>query len=63
MDVQKLIPVTEVLEGFWSPEQSAFFVKCQMSQVKKHNVAIRTTIRLAVGKWTAGSNSPANCVA
>jgi hypothetical protein len=41
MDVHKLMPVVKVGEATWSPEQSAWFVKCRMSQTKKWNLAIR----------------------
>lgn len=41
MDVHKMMPVLEVGEATWSPEQSAWFVKCRMSQTKKWNLAIR----------------------
>ncbi len=41
VDVHKQIPLVEVGEATWSPEQSAWFVKCRMSQVKKWNLAVR----------------------
>jgi hypothetical protein len=41
MDVQKKIPIVEVGESSWSAEQSAYFVKCRESSVKKFNLAVR----------------------
>src|ERR1017187_6277869 len=49
MDVHKLMPVVEVGEAIWLPEQSAWFVKCRMSQVKKWNLAIRNDN--PAGRW------------
>jgi hypothetical protein len=49
MDVHKLMPVVEVGEATWSPEQSAWFVKCRMSQTKKWNLAIRKNN--PAGRW------------
>jgi len=41
MDIRKMMPVFEVGEAVWSPEQSAWFVKCTVIQTKKWNMAIR----------------------
>jgi hypothetical protein len=41
MDVKEQIPTVEVGEAFWSAEQSAYFVKCHVSGVKKFNLAVR----------------------
>jgi outer membrane lipoprotein-sorting protein len=41
MDLQKQLPVVEVGESSWSAEQSAYFVKCRESRVKKFNLAVR----------------------
>ncbi|MGA2323180.1 MAG: zf-HC2 domain-containing protein [Sedimentisphaerales bacterium] len=41
MDVQKQLPIVEVGESSWSAEQSAYFVKCRESSVKKFNLAVR----------------------
>jgi hypothetical protein len=49
MDVQKLMPVFEVGEAIWSPEQSAYFVKCRMLGVKKQNLALRKDN--PAGRW------------
>ena len=49
MDVHKLVPVVEVGEATWSPEQSAWLVKCRMSQTKKWNLAIRKDN--PAGRW------------
>jgi hypothetical protein len=50
MDVRKLMPVTEVVEGFWSPEHSAWFVKCRvLLQIKKHNLALKKDPK--TGRW------------
>jgi hypothetical protein len=50
MDVRKLMPATEVVEVFWSAEQSAWFVKCHMSPgIKKHNLALRKDN--PAGRW------------
>lgn len=49
MDVQKLMPVFQVGETVSSPEQSACFVKCVMSGVKKHNLALRNDN--PAGRW------------
>ena len=49
MDVHKLMPVVEVDEAIWSPQQSAWFVKVRMSQVKKWNLAIRNDN--PAGRW------------
>ena len=49
VDVHKQIPLVEVGEATWSPEQSAWFVKCRMSQVKKWNLAVRKDN--PAGRW------------
>jgi hypothetical protein len=49
MDVHKLMPVMEAGEATWSPEQSAWFVKCRMLQTKKWNMAIRKDN--PAGRW------------
>jgi outer membrane lipoprotein-sorting protein len=41
MDVKEQIPTVEVGESSWSAEQSAYFVKCHISGVKKFNLAVR----------------------
>jgi hypothetical protein len=41
MDVNKMLPRREVVEAFWSPEKSAWFVRCREFQVKKWNLALR----------------------
>jgi hypothetical protein len=41
MDARKTMPVLEAVEAFWSPEQSAWFVKCRALSTKKWNLAIR----------------------
>jgi len=35
------MPVVEVGEATWSPEHSAWFVKCRMSQTKQWQLAVR----------------------
>ena len=49
MDVHKLMPVIEVGEATWSPEQSAWFVKYHMSQTRKWNLVIRKDN--PAGRW------------
>jgi len=49
MDVHKQMPVVETGETTWSPEQSAWFVKCRMFQVKKWNLAVRKDN--PAGRW------------
>ena len=49
VDVHKLMPVVVVGEAIWSPEQSAWFVKCRMSQNKKWNLAVRKDN--PAGRW------------
>jgi hypothetical protein len=49
VDVHKMMPVFEVGEATWSPEQSAWFVKCHAMQVKKWNMAIRNDN--PAGRW------------
>jgi hypothetical protein len=41
MDAHRMMPAFDVLEAFWSPEQSAWFVKCRASAIKKWNLAMR----------------------
>ena len=40
-DVKNMLPIMEVGESSWSAEQSAYFVKCHVSGVKKFNLAVR----------------------
>ena len=49
MDVHKLMPVIEAGEATWSAEQSSWFVKCRMSQIKRWNLAIRKDN--PAGRW------------
>jgi hypothetical protein len=49
IDVRNIMPVTEAVEAFWSAEQSAYFVKCRQSGVKKHNLALRKDN--PAGRW------------
>ena len=49
MDVHKLMPVFEVGEASWSPEQSGWFVKCHAVQTKKWNMAVRKDN--PAGRW------------
>ncbi len=49
VDVRNLIPAMEAGEAFWSPEQSAWFVKCRIQGIKKHNVAMRKDN--PAGRW------------
>lgn len=41
LDIHSLMPVFQVGEATWRPEQSAWFVKCRISQTKKWNLAVR----------------------
>ena len=41
IDLQKQLPSVEVGESIWSAEQSAYFVKCRESRIKKFNLAVR----------------------
>jgi hypothetical protein len=41
LDVHSIFPKVEVGDAFWSPEQSAWFVKCRAYQTKKWNIALR----------------------
>lgn len=41
IDLQKQLPTVEVIKSFWSAEQSAYFVTCRESRIKKFNLAIR----------------------
>jgi hypothetical protein len=41
LDLHNLMPVFEVGEAKWSPEQSAWFVTCRVLQTKKWNLAVR----------------------
>ena len=49
LDVHKLMPVFEVGEATWSPEQSGWFVKCHAVQTKKWNMAVRKDN--PAGRW------------
>jgi outer membrane lipoprotein-sorting protein len=49
LDMHKLMPVFEVGEAIWSPEQSAWFVKCHAFQTKKRNLAVRKDN--PAGRW------------
>ncbi len=49
IDARNFIPVTEVLEEFWSPEQSSWLVKCRMASVKKWNLALKKDAK--TGRW------------
>jgi len=49
MDMRKLMPVYKAVEAVWSPEQSAFFVRCQVTGVKKFNLAVRKDN--PAGRW------------
>jgi hypothetical protein len=49
MDVHKLMPTFQVGEAVWSAKESAWFVKCQASQVKKWNLALRKDN--PAGRW------------
>jgi len=49
LDVRKVLPVFTVGEAFWSPEQSAWFVKCSAQSVKKWNLALRNDN--PTGRW------------
>ena len=41
IDAKKQLPTVETGEAFWSAEQSAYFVKCRESRIKKFNLAVR----------------------
>lgn len=49
IDVNKVMPVTEAGEAFWSAEHSAYFVKCRVSQTRKWNLALRKDN--PAGRW------------
>jgi RNA polymerase sigma factor (sigma-70 family) len=49
MDMRKLMPAVEVGEAVWSAKESAWFVKCQVQQIKKWNLAVRKDNR--AGRW------------
>ncbi len=49
MDMHKLMPGVEIGEAFWSPEQSAWFVKCQVSQIRGGSMAVRKDN--PAGRW------------
>jgi len=49
IDVHKMMPVFEAGEAVWSPEQSAWFVKCRVFETKKWNMAIRKDN--PAGRW------------
>jgi hypothetical protein len=46
---RNFLPVVEVGEATWSPQHSAYFVKCKMTNVKKWNLAIRKDN--PAGRW------------
>jgi hypothetical protein len=41
LDPASALPAVEVGEAVWSPAESAWFVKCRMTGVKKWNLAVR----------------------
>jgi hypothetical protein len=49
LDVRTQMPVLEVGDATWSPEQNAWFVKCHMMGTKKWNLALRKD--KATGRW------------
>ncbi len=49
VDANKVFPRVEVGEAFWSPEHSAWFVKCRAVQDKKWNMALRKDN--PAGRW------------
>jgi hypothetical protein len=49
VDMSNIMPRVEVGEAVWSPEQSAYLVKCYMSGIKKHNLALRKDNQ--AGRW------------
>ena len=51
IDVHKMMPALEAGEATWSPEQSAWFVKCHAvsTQTKKWNIAVRKDN--PAGRW------------
>jgi hypothetical protein len=49
LDAQHAMPVFESGEAVWSPEQSAYFVKCRQLGTKKWNLAIRKDN--PAGRW------------
>ena len=52
MDIHKLMPAVEVGEAVWSAKESAWFVKCQVQQIKKWNLAVRKDN--PAGRWQVG---------
>jgi hypothetical protein len=49
IDPRSLMPVIEVGEASWSADQSAFLVKCRISETKKWNLALRNDN--PAGRW------------
>jgi hypothetical protein len=49
LDARQLVQKVEVGEAFWSPEQSAWFVKCRMSFTYPGNLAVRKDN--PAGRW------------
>ena len=49
LDVHKQLPMVEVGEAVWVPEQSAWYVQCRMTQTKKMNLAVRKDN--PAGRW------------
>jgi len=49
LDAGKYMPTITVDETVWSAKESAWFVKCQMTQIKKWNLALRNDN--AAGRW------------
>jgi hypothetical protein len=41
IDVQKQFPIVEVGESTWSAEQSAYIVKCRLTEIRKRNLSVR----------------------
>lgn len=49
VDMRTMMPVVDVGQATWSAEQSAWFVKCKISQTKKWNLSVRKDN--AAGRW------------
>jgi hypothetical protein len=41
IDVKNNLPIMEVGESSWSAEQSAYLVKCRLTEIRKRNLAVR----------------------
>jgi hypothetical protein len=41
MDVQNMLPIMKIGESTWSAEQSAYLVKCRLTEIRKRNLAVR----------------------